>query len=237
MRPLTGRFYGIVFRAEPWDSHYPTKFQARRGVMLHAVNQGWTRTDCLDAFRGHELWCAGTDGRPLGRIETVKRITRDHDAASKRRKAEPAYTDATDVRQFIGELKALAATWPWRGQAGRTDRETIGHAHQIGTGLGRDVIDLSVREVADKTGIVPATASRSLRRLTRDGWLKKISNPDSQPGHAARYRLTRPEPKDSPTTEHTYLLLSGEECMFHLVLALNDLDRSCSLIFPTGGGG
>jgi hypothetical protein len=94
--------------------------------MLHAVNQGWTLTDCLDAFTDHELWSAGSDGRPLGRIETHKRITRDHEAASRRRKTDPAYSDATDVRQFIGELRALAAAWSWSYRGGRTDRCTIG---------------------------------------------------------------------------------------------------------------
>lgn len=125
MKPLTGKYAQIIHGQDSWENHYRDKFRARRSIMLHAVNRGWALQDCQDLFTDHELWASGSDGRPLGQAETRKRVSQDHAAASTYQKSNPGYHTAADARARIGELKAVARTWPWQGAAGRTDRDLL----------------------------------------------------------------------------------------------------------------
>ncbi len=63
MKPLGKPFSDIIYASDfEWSEHYPDKFRARRAVMLHAVNLGWSlETCCLTIFNsgGYWVWSSG----------------------------------------------------------------------------------------------------------------------------------------------------------------------------------
>jgi hypothetical protein len=177
--------------------------------MLHAVNRECTLRDCEELFLNHELWASGSDGRPLSQSEARKRVAQDYAAGSSYQRSNPGYYTAADVRAHIGELRALARDWPWRGASGRTDRDVLRFVHNAATWVGCDRINVATRDVSIGAGISQWTAGKSLKRLTAAGWLEKAG--DSKPGIAARYKLTRPLKQVSQNL--SYDLSSAEDYM------------------------
>jgi hypothetical protein len=193
MEALTGKQAAITYHGEPWDKYYEDKFKARRSLALAAVNRGWSMQDCELVFLDKanacsDLWLTGTDGRPLGGNEAWKRVARDYDAVSGYQKENPGYKTAADARARIGELKMLALEYPWRGAAGRTDRDVLRVVHDAATRIGCTEIDLSTREASLMAGISRWTAGKSIHRLEAAGWLERKGTP--LPGHAPRFKLT-----------------------------------------------
>lgn len=51
MKPLGQPYRNIVYGTDwEWFNHYPDKFRARQGVMLHAVRLGWSLASCRAVF-------------------------------------------------------------------------------------------------------------------------------------------------------------------------------------------
>ncbi len=196
MKPLEGtdgRFAYILYGGVPFGRWYRTKFQARRAVVLHAINQGWSFRDCELAFLdattpGSELWLTGADGRDLGQAEPWKRLSSDFKAMQAHASASPLYRSAVEARQRIGELAAEARTWPWKGRSGRTDRDVLSAIHDAATKVGTDSVDVSTRDIALQAGVTARTAATSLKRLEAAGWLSRAPAAWKR-GHAVRYKL------------------------------------------------
>lgn len=177
MKPVEGKFYAILYGSDTaWEFHYSSKFSARRALMLHAVNLGWSLEDCYSAFTnprnpGSRLWTHGSNERLLTAAETDRRIWRDHESAVRRALDNPQYRNAAEARQRIGEIIAIVRAVRWQGRSGRTDRDTLLFALRRATEVGSDRVGISIRDAAIGSGITPSTAAKSLRRLVKAGWL------------------------------------------------------------------
>lgn len=197
MRPLTEKFADIMYGSDTaWGEHYPDKFCARRAVMLHAVNLGWSFQDCHLVFLnplnpGSRLWTHGSNERLLGAAETTKRLMRDYEAATKQALRNPQYECAAEARQRIGEIQAAVHHCEWRGRTGRTDRDVLltvlRHAAEVGT----DRVDMSARAAAMDAGVTPPTASNALKRLCKAGWLECRAASDPRQAHSYKCRITK----------------------------------------------
>jgi hypothetical protein len=193
VKPLTGKYQAIVYGGADWAAHYPgkRKIAARSSVMAHAIQQGWTLTDCRLTFPECDLWATGESGRPLDAAETIRRITGDYGRVSAWVAANPPLGNATAVKRYVTELMTLADGWPWHGPQGRADRDSLRYMHETARNLGTDLIHMSARELALATGVTCARAARSLKRLCQQhGWLELAER--GGPRHAARYRITTP---------------------------------------------
>jgi hypothetical protein len=203
-KPLRDEFRVIMYDPEcDWADYYFTKLAARGGVMLHAVNLGWTLEDCRGAFLkdanpGSVLWTQGTDGRWLGPHEATRRLRADHVRASAKAAQEPAYRSGQEVRQELAVQRAAVAALPWTGRTGRTDRDVLLGALDHMIKVGSDRIDYSVRDASLGAGVYPQAARRSLKRLVQAGWLE-VSQPERKkegsqlapsPALANTYRFT-----------------------------------------------
>lgn len=100
-------------------------------------------------------------------------------------------TCANDATERIVELAECATRAKFSGLSGSTDRAVLAACHQIGTSYGSLHVPLSIRSVALHAGISTPTASRSLHRLRRLGWLVLVRV--SKQDRAAVFRLTAPE--------------------------------------------
>ncbi len=182
MKALGPPYSEIVYGSDhAWSAYYPHKFRARRAVMLHAVNLGWSLETCrlvfLDAANpGSVLWTHGEDERLLRLTEVTKRITKDYQACMAKATASPSYRAAGEVRQelsvYAGEVKGCT----WRGRSGRTDRDILMYVLDKCIEIGCDRINVSVRDASLGAGVAVKTARESLRRLCKAGWLERSAN-------------------------------------------------------------
>ncbi|MHB8246242.1 MAG: MarR family transcriptional regulator [Acidimicrobiales bacterium] len=103
----------------------------------------------------------------------------------------PAQPGAAAVAYRIVEIRERADGASWSHRGGSTDRVVLEVALEVATRIKRvSDIGLSVRDIADAAGIGRTTASKSLRRLTKRGWLRR-----SEPAHGiepARYQVGIP---------------------------------------------
>ena len=105
----------------------------------------------------------------------------------------PATVPATgDLDAHIAVVFAAADAAParWAGQAGPSDLAALRAVAHLVTTRRVPVVSASTRTISELTGRKQTTADRALRRLTRDGWLVRVS--DGQGTEAATYRLTTP---------------------------------------------
>jgi hypothetical protein len=183
------------------------------GVMLHAVNAGWTFGECERAFLqdpGSALWLTGEDDRRLRWAQSFKRLREDHRKAVERVSASPAYRGAGEARQRVGELIELAARQSWPGVAGRTDRAVLAAIHRLATEVGTTVLDADQRTLSSMAGRAQQTVSIAIRWLRRAGWLQRQGLPENW-RNAYTYRLTQPEVLR--TESYHSLTLRAEGCM------------------------
>ena len=100
---------------------------------------------------------------------------------------------AGDLDTHIAAVLAAADATParWAGQAGPSDLATLrAVAHLVATRRA-PVVSAGTRTISELTGRTQSTADRALRRLTRDGWLIRVSA--GQGTDAATYRLATPQ--------------------------------------------
>src|SRR5579863_2313478 len=163
-KPLTGKFSDIVYGSDTeWSEHYPTRFRARRAVITHAINIGWTFDDCLQELLrfdnpGSVLWTRDNKGKRLPNGKQYKIIYDDYRVAEKFVLNNPAIYDRTDARQRIGEAIAYARDYGWHGSTGRTDKDVLLFTLERMSFVGSTKINLSQRDIALGAGITPGTA-------------------------------------------------------------------------------
>jgi hypothetical protein len=192
-KPLTGKYAAIFYSGDAWEEKgYATKFAARRAVMMHAVNIGWTLEDCRreflnDYYPGSQLWVTGGNGRKLSKAESEKRLRDDYRACAAKVAQRPAYRHKAEVRQELSILIDRVETRAWGGRTGRTDRDVLVGVLKRMSEIGCDRINYSVRDAMLAAGIAsPSTASNALKRLVSDQWLELLEKGGW--GVAAEYR-------------------------------------------------
>ncbi len=97
---------------------------------------------------------------------------------------------AEDARQIIGNVIARVRTLTWKGRAGRTDHDVMLFVCRRATTIASTAIHMSAREATLGSGVGTKTASVSLNRLCRAGWLVKTSKREYH--LAQEYRVTHP---------------------------------------------
>lgn len=177
---LQGKFSDIIYESDTaWMRFgYSTRFQARRAVMLHAVNQGWGLEQCRITFLdpanpGSVLWLLGSDDRELRPTEKIKRLEADYRSAAAKARNSPTYRSASEARQQIREAIALLKLYRWNGRTARTDKEVMLYVLRSALRVGCDKVNVSARDAGIGAGVTTKTASRALNRLSKAGWLVK----------------------------------------------------------------
>lgn len=212
MQPLAGNFAAIVYQGADWQKRYAVKFRARRAIVLHAMAQGWSFDWCekvlLDpANLGSSLWLRGEDDRELGRTTAFRRLDADWKACERRRAESPAWKSASDVRQALGLMVCRLEETHMPGRTRHTDKAVLRAAISIATQAACDEPDLPIRDVATLAGVATKTASRSLARLCRAGWLVRVKGSGSHHG-THRFKLCL-------SHRDTYDSLRGRDYMGH----------------------
>jgi predicted transcriptional regulator len=86
-------------------------------------------------------------------------------------------TVASDVNMSIARIRAALEAHIWKGRGALQDRLTLRSVLSKAEKAGRiHDVNVSVREVSASTGCVLSTASASLRRLEKTGWITRGSN-------------------------------------------------------------
>lgn len=180
MKPLNGKYAAIFYDGDSWELRgYRSRFAARRAVMLHAVNRGWTADDCRremlnPAYPGSALWADGEDGRELSAAESSKRVREDFTACSTYAVQRPTFRQAAEVRQEMSVLMSRVDARHWPGRTGRTDRDVLAGLMGWMGEYGSDRINYSARDAMLFGGVRgPGTANNALWRLAKDGWLER----------------------------------------------------------------
>jgi hypothetical protein len=236
-RPLTGKYASLFYGGVAWElSGYASKFAARRAVMTHAINRGWTLEDCRNEFlneyyAGSELWTTGENGRQLSKAESEKRVRGDYLACAALVSQRPTYGHAAEVRQELSILIDRVESRAWSGRTGRTDRDVLVGVLKRMANVGSDRINLSVRDAMLSAGLAsPATASNALKRLVGDEWL--LLTEKGGWGVATDYksnvaaRLNRPDNAGQRETGETKPEGADHEVWLHLGKASRDLYAS-----------
>lgn len=103
------------------------------------------------------------------------------------------------IAAVLADAEAIPSRWA--GQGGPSDLAALrAVAHLVATRRA-PVVSAGSRTVSELTGCTQSTADRALRRLTRDGWLIRVT--PGQGTDAATYRLATPaRPGDRTSISH-----------------------------------
>ncbi len=157
------------------------------------VNAGWTFNDwhqeLTDPRNGAASWYR-TDKNGRTRSNWTRRIERDWGKAEAFVNRSAGIESRTEATHQIGLHREQAASLPWPGRAGPTDRAVLTALHQIATARGSLRFAASVRDVATASGVSRTTAGRSLKRLQEAQWIRLDIAAHLGSGTAATYRLT-----------------------------------------------
>jgi Mn-dependent DtxR family transcriptional regulator len=233
-QPLTGKYAALFYEDAPWELNgYATKFAARRGIMLHAVNRGWTLEDCRRDFLnsyypGSKYWTTGDAHRRLSHAQSEKRIRDDYSACAARASQQPTYHHKGEVCQELSILIDRVEARAWSGRTGRTDRDVLVGVLKRMSDIGSDRINFSARDAMLAAGLgSPATASNALKRLVSDEWLELTEKGGWRA--AAEYksnvtaRLNRPDSTGHREMGETKPEGAEHETWLHLGKASRDL--------------
>jgi predicted transcriptional regulator len=91
---------------------------------------------------------------------------------------------------LIDEVRAATALITWKGSAATTDLKVLQALFKIMKQCGKAIFGASARDAGERARVDRGTASRSLRRLVRAGWLEKIT--PARGASAATWRLRIP---------------------------------------------
>ncbi len=201
--------------------------------MMHAVNRDWTFEDCRSEFLnsyypGSKYWTEHEDGRQLSRVQSQKRIREDHLACAARASEQPTFRHKDEVRQELSILINRVEARAWGGRTGRTDRNVLVGVLKRMAEVGSDRINFSARDAMLAAGLAsPSTASKALKRLVGDDWLKCTEKGGW--GVAAEYksnvaaRLNRPDNAGQREIGETRPEGADHEVWLHLGEASRDL--------------
>ena len=79
-----------------------------------------------------------------------------------------------DLRRDLTLLWGYVKARPWAGgQTAAYDRAALLALVEVAIGTGKATVDMSVRELAERAGMVHDTAAKTLRRLVAAGWLER----------------------------------------------------------------
>lgn len=132
-------------------------------------------------------------GRPRSRGEALGMVRRA--VVSKRRWLDSGGRRGGDRNEAVMYATTVAETARdnaglWRRQGGATDLAVLLAVVGMAQRAGRWEFHASVRDVGEQAGVGSATAGRSLRRLTANGWLRRVVQGGGV--SASMYRLTVP---------------------------------------------
>jgi hypothetical protein len=161
-----------------WASHYSSKLAARGGVMLHAVNLGWTVRECQAVFLnpanpGSALWTTGSHGKDHGQHEAARRLRADYERCTAKAVQDPAYSSGQEVRQELSMVRAQVGASIWPGRTGKTDRAVLLGVLDRMIEVGSDRINMSERDTGLRAGVTRDTARASMRRLAQAGLIER----------------------------------------------------------------
>jgi predicted transcriptional regulator len=137
-----------------------------------------------------------------------------------------------DLDAHIAAVLAAAAATParWAGQAGPSDLAALrAVAHLVATRRA-PTVSAATRTISELTGRTQSTADRALRRLTRDGWLIRVTA--GRGTDAATYRLATPD--QQPTQPGSTSLAGTPVAGGSLTPAPPTTDRLCTAIAIQG---
>jgi len=150
--------YGLSMRA--WvlltqgdiDGRYSTPSESDQAVITECVLKGWSLETVKELFRRH------------GYREKHKR--QDYIEISYKSAERYLALNKNQIDQEIDQLYALVYTWPWKGQAGRTDRDVTQALLEIARRRrSLESFGASIREIGELSGISHFTAHKALSRI------------------------------------------------------------------------
>jgi DNA-binding MarR family transcriptional regulator len=100
------------------------------------------------------------------------------------------FRESSMALALIDEVRAATAAVIWKGIAAATDLKVLRALFEIIKQCCKSVFSASAREVGERARVDEGTASRSLLRLVRAGWLEQISR--ARGARAATWRLRIP---------------------------------------------
>jgi len=176
--PLGGKWRAIMYGPDDWASHYDTQLAARGGVMMHAINLGWTLQECRAVFLddsnpGSVLWTQGSSGREHGPHEAARRLGADYGRCAAKAAQDPAYSSGQEARQELSTVRALVRASIWPGRTGKTDRAVLLGILDRMIEIGSDRINMPERDAALLGGVHRTAARNSLRRLSEAGLIER----------------------------------------------------------------
>lgn len=91
----------------------------------------------------------------------------------------------------IALLRAAAAGFPWRGQAGGSDLAVLEALAAVAVRAGSLTVGAALADLGVAAGVSVDTARAAMRRLTRAGWVSLVA--EATPRTARVYRLSVPD--------------------------------------------
>jgi hypothetical protein len=129
-----------------------------------------------------------------------------------RRLLPDLFRECAAARTLAERVRAGINSAAWNGTSKATDLSVLEVLLQIVTRTGKAEFGASVREVADSAQVRCSTAWRSLRRLTRDGWLEIVR--PTQGIQSTIWRLCIPQNDRDRERTITHALKEGDR-VFH----------------------
>ena len=161
------------------EGRYRDRSALAFAITVSLVQAGWALTEysCLaeredakglDHLRRAHLG----DGHCQRRRDVADAARRMWNAATDFVHRNPAIrSQRPDVAHILAGVGRAVRAAGWGGQGGPTERAVLDELLRRGWHLGRVVIGMSVRLLADACGVSRSAAAAALRRLIRDGWL------------------------------------------------------------------
>jgi len=183
--------------------------EAALSIMMSMVNRGWSYAEAQATFFDTENRISDwIYFRPNGGRRRTPRAQNDHferiwKKATNRVAENPPIVNEGEARQEIGMIRAQAPFGKFDGRSGVTDRLVLEAIFVRATELGRIVLRLSSRMLAEKTGVHYTTAAKSIQRLISRGWLKLAYKPGEL--EAPYYRIILPTALQDAPRGHTVL--------------------------------
>jgi predicted transcriptional regulator len=107
------------------------------------------------------------------------------------------FRESSAAFALLKQIRAAIYAAEWNGTAKATDLLVLCALDEIIKASLKTKFGASVRQIAERAQIDYATASRSLRRLAKTGWVEKIAG--ARDGNAAVWRLGLPRPDRNAT--------------------------------------
>lgn len=127
------------------------------------------------------------------------------DAAAKYVREHPVQEPTRDQ---VRALRDAVPSVQWSARTGANDRCVYRALLDLGEAAATLVVNASIRQLSEATGLSTGTVRAAIRRLTAGGLLA-TGNVERSPGEAFSYRLRTDLPAKSVVVEHTSSFLRG----------------------------